>query len=1017
MKALFARLSLLRTAVALLVCFDARIVLALDPETSVLQYSHDRWSSEQGFPGGTVNTMTETADGYLWIGTEEGLIQFDGINFRLFGNHNTAGFPRSPVMGLTPDAEGNLWIRLGNQTLLRYRDGRFDAPLPYLGPAETGITATCRGRNGELLFARSNGAFRYSHGRLETLVPAGQGHNLLVISMFEMPDGRIWLGTRDAGLFCLNSGRLSSFVQGLPDRKVNLLVPEGRSDLWLGTDGGVGRWMTEVGALRPAPRVLQNLPALAMVRDRDLNTWIGTADALVRLTANGRYWSDQGVRSAERKVTALFEDREGNLWVGSPSGLERFRDPLFGTYGPSGQNSIHGPIYMDDKDRLWFAPASGGLCWQRQEQQGCIKSADLGNEVVYSISGGKDEIWVGRRRGGLTCLRSVNGAWKSTTYTRSKGLAQDSIYSVLRDPTGTVWAGSLTGGVTKITSDELVTYTTRDGLASNMVTAIARTRDGTVWFAGPCGLSSLANGRWRNYTADDGLPPDGVNYLFEDSQGTLWIGTDRGLAYIRTGHIGFAGTHEPALQDRIFGINEDGAGWLWVTSATHVLRVDRTKLLNDLLTKQSLRQYETSDGLPSTSGIRRSQSVALDSRGRVWLSLEGGLAVVDPLRLNQVPIPALAQIRSIVADGSSLPLRGSVDIPPLCRRVLLNFTGPNLSAPQRVLFKYRLDGFDRSWSEAVTSREAAYTNLGPGTYKFRVTASNPDGFWSEQEASLQLHVEPAFWDTWWFRTTGFFALALAIGVVYRFRMNQITSQLQVRFEERLSERNRIAQELHDTLLQAFLSASMQVHVAYGRLGSESPAKAPLERAIDLIGRASREGRTVLRGLRSQAIDSLSFEQAFSRLAQELAAPEEMTYTVTVEGRPKILRQALRDEVYRIGRESVLNAFRHSGGAKIEVEIEYALTQLRLLIRDDGCGIDTQVLRTGRDGHWGLTGIRERAEHIGARLTILSSPQAGTEVVLLVPGHIAYLNRPEHSWRHDFGAALILQPLTKLRRKK
>jgi signal transduction histidine kinase len=317
----------------------------------------------------------------------------------------------------------------------------------------------------------------------------------------------------------------------------------------------------------------------------------------------------------------------------------------------------------------------------------------------------------------------------------------------------------------------------------------------------------------------------------------------------------------------------------------------------------------------------------------------------------------------------------------------------SLSAPELVRFRYRLDGYDSDWSAAGTTREAGYTNLGPRPYRFRVIASSPDGAWNGTEGAVDFVVDPLFWQTWYFRSGAVLLCAAAILAFFRFRMRQLTGRLNLRFEERLAERTRIAQELHDTLLQGFLSASMQIHVATDSLPADSKAKPTLTRALQLMRQVIDEGRNAVRGLRSTGSVSLDLEQAFSLVQQEHVARTkaggQIGFQVIVEGQQRALHPLLRDEVYSIGREALINAFRHSRASKVEVEIKYSPSHMQVLVRDDGCGIEPEILKSGREGHWGLSGMRERAEQIGARLRVYSRAAAGTEVHLSVPGRVAF----------------------------
>ena len=994
-----APLTRLLGAIVACACFLST-ASAIDPDRAMSQYVHDQWGTEQGFPKGPVYAIDQSGDGYLWIGTDAGLVRFDGWNFRLVKDDSGA-FTIGSILGLKSDDHGCLWVRLQDLSILRYCNGVFERPSPD-EQLYTRIETMSQSNRGELMVWKAEeGAYGFRQGNFERFAAAAELPPSPVISIAQMPGGDVWMGTRDAGLFRDSKGKTTSIRSGLPDLKVNCLLADGDRSLWVGTDDGVVRWDGEKISAAGLPDSLRHFQALSIIADRDRNIWVGTdSRGVLRLNSKGVARFD-----VSESMTALFEDREGSLWIGHADGIERLRDSAFVTYSlPEGvPTDGSNPVYVDSEGRAWFPPVTGGLWWIRDGRHGRITADGLNQDVVYSVAGDARAVWVGRQHGGLTELGFGDPSFRVKTYTRREGLAQDSIYSVYVTRDGTVWAGTLSAGVSRLRDGRFTNFTVADGLASNTVVSVLEGSDGTMWFATPSGLSALTLQHWEIFRTAEGLPSENVNCLFEDSTGVLWVGTATGIAF-RTG----ATFHVPAsvpsqLRGQILGIGEDKFGWLWLATSSGVLRVNRQKLLEGTLTDGDFRDYGLADGLRGLEGVKRHKSVVADSTGRIWISLNRGISVVDPARLTRNSAPALPRLQSISADGVPIRLEPSLHIPGGHQRITFAYTGLSLSVPDRVRYRYRLDGFDRSWSEPTSAREAVYTNLPPGRYGFHVMATNPDGAWSVDKGDLDFDVDPLFWQTLWFRVGVVIACLAAVLASYRIRLHQMTRRINIRFQERLAERTRIAQELHDTLLQGFLSASMQVHVAADGLPEDSRVKPTLTRALQLMAQVIDEGRNAVRGLRSSQSASLDLEHAFSRVPQEIAGGgppgEKVDFRVIVDGEQRPLHPVLRDEVYRIGREALINAFRHARAKKIELELEYSPNRLRILVRDDGCGIDPHVLETGREGHWGLSGMRERADRIGAQLHVLSNISAGTEIQLSVPGHVAFQGRSRHksSW--------------------
>lgn len=974
----------------------------LESSRAVLQYVHDKWGANRGFIGGTVYAICQSADGYLWIGTERGLVRFDGFSFTLIQRPLPDSPPLGPVRGLVSDVEGNLWIRIDGPHLIRYREGRFEDVVVRFGLDKGAFTAMSLDGNGHLLlWGIESRTLRFKDGKFQRIITSDEMDGI-AISVAETRDHKIWLGTRDIGLFRIDQGRLNNVSGELNDISINALLPASNGGLWVGTDIGMKFWDQSGPNKIELPSFINQPQILALSKDFEGNVWVGTNHGLFRITPDGTISSDRD--SESEGVTTIYEDREGDIWFGGSNGIERLREGMFTSYStaqglPSDNN---GPVYVDGEGRTWFAPLSGGLYWLKDGHVGRISLAGLESDVVYSISGGDGEIWVGRQNGGLTVVSKNGDSFVARTYTQTDGLAQNSVYSVHRNRDGTVWAGTVSAGVSRFKGGEFTNYSTVDGLKSNSVNSIVESHDGTMWLATPSGLVSFDGKRWTNHASSDGLPSSDVRSIFEDTKQVLWIATAGGLAFLRLGHIGVPNTLPEPLREDVFGIAEDRRGFLWFSTSDHVLQVDRDRLLAGALNSLDVPSYGTADGLKGVGGVRRERSAVADSLGRVWISLSRGLAVANPELMLRDSTPVRVRIESISAGGIPANLSDSLKFSSGSQSINFNYASTNLSMPELERFRYKLDGYDTEWSDVVASRHAIYSHLAPGSYRFRIVASSREGLWNGPETAIPFVVEPAFWQTRWFRISCAALFALVIVALYRLRMYHLTRQLNVRFQERLAERTRIAQELHDTLLQGFVSASMQLDVAEDQLPDDSPTKPALKRVLQLMGRVTEEGRNALRGLRTADHDNRDLELAFSRIRQEVVVDEKIGYRVIAHSARRPLRPAIRDEVYRIGREALINAFLHAQANTVEVEVEYASNYLRIMVRDDGCGIDPHVLEAGRHGHWGLPGMRERSEGIGASLRLRSRIGAGTEVELTVPNSIAYESQTNGTVSQWFG---------------
>jgi signal transduction histidine kinase/ligand-binding sensor domain-containing protein len=1000
--------------------------LALDRALDVNQYAHTAWTVRDGFSKGTIDAIAQTQDGYLWLGTEFGLLRFDGVRSVPWQPPDDERLPSSYVHSLLAARDGRLWI----------------------GTAE--------------------GLASWENGKLTRYAElAGQS----ISALLEDHEGTVWAGGHAAptgGLCAIHSGKVQCYGQdGSFGQYVDSLVEDRAGNLWVGGLTGLWRWKPgppklyrmpdraqalmegENGTLviamlsgfrqfangkleaYPLPAAGRRFTADEILRDRDGGLWIGTRDRGLVHVHQGRtdmFGRSDGLSGDFTKK--LFEDREGNVWVATLDGLDRFRDLAVPTISVKQglSNATVESVLAAGDGSVWLGTADGLNRWNNgritvyrkrsvKANTGDANSAasEPGNPSnVREITGSglpddaiealfqdfRDQIWVSTRRGlaffengRFTPVNSVPGDVHSIAGNRTGDVwvsqaeslfrvrdgsvveripwtqlgRPDGVRSLVADPvSGGLWLAFRDGGVGYFKDGQVRTlYTVADGLGEGHIRDIQLDREGTLWASTEGGLSRLKDGRFITLTSKNGLPCDSVHWVMEDDDHSCWLYMACGLVRLR---------------------RSDLDAWAAAAKKDPKRRIQATV-------------FDGSDGVRShstTTGY--SPSVAKSADGKLWFLPWDGVSVIDPRSLPVNTLSPPVHVEQITADRQTYDAlsigKGRLPLPSLIRDLEIDYTALSLVAPEKVFFRYKLDGRDPDWQDVGNRRQAFYSNLPPGNYSFRVSATNNGGVWNEAGTSLDFSVAPAYYQTTWFRLGCVAAFLALLGVIYQLRLGQVARQFNMRLEERVRERTRIAQELHDTLLQGFLSASMQVHVAVDRLPEDSQAKPILTRALEVMGQVIEEGRDAVRGLRVSQSFSLDLEHAFSLVRQELGAigREDVEFRVIVDGQQRPLRPSLGDEVYRIGREALLNAFRHSRANQIEIELEYSPTQLRVFVRDNGSGIDPSILNSGRDGHWGLSGMRERADRIGARFQVLSRASAGTEIQLAIPGRLAFQDR-------------------------
>ena len=947
---------------------------------------------------GSVLSLAQLADGSLWVGTEFGIVRFDGVTFLPLKLSPGQRLPNSYVSALAPALGGGLWIgtRAG---LFHWQSDSLETYSASQEPEGLGISAILVDRSGSVWVGKagfqSGGLCRVQAKVLHCYGPADGFPSGAVFSLFEDRSGSIWVGAID-GLYQWESGVIRHWGSSEVPGQVGLIAEGGAGELILSTSEapGLKRFMDGKLAGDPFRGASEILHLRTLLTDRNGALWIGTnGQGLIHVYQGhiDRFSHADGLSGDI--VFHLFEDREGNIWAATDRGLDRFRDL---------------PVITISKRE--------GL------------SEDTAGAVAASRDGG---VWIGTASG----LNYIKDG-KITVYGIRDGLPSDSIISLFEDRERILWVDT-TQGLTYFHGGRFRALNLPNGQKINYVAAAAEDRDRTLWFSdlerglikmttsdvGTGGVAELipwarfndkqswaleadlrGGGLWlgfrqggiayyargqpiRWYTKSEGLPEGAVSDLYFDRQGILWIATTAGLSRLRDGHIATLTTANGLPCDEFHAIVEDNDGAMWMNTSCGLVRIARSDLIawvSDPSVKVPVKVYGTVDGMRVRSGLSgyfRGAEKSAD--GRLWFPVFDGVAVVDPKHLPENHLRPPVQIDRLTGDGEDYPVKSQLKLRPHIRDLQIDYTAFSFVAPEQMHFRYMLEGYDAGWKDAGSRRQTVYTNLPPRHYRFRVIASNNDGVWNETGASLDFEIRSAFYQTAWFFGVSVAAISLLLWTGYRLRVRQIAAQMNARFEERLAERARIARELHDTLLQNIAGLALQL----GGLSKTVKEPASMkDRLHDLRQQAEEwlhDARESVWDLRAPLSEGQDFEVAVRKTVHPLAMGKAQL-DVTVSGVRRSLPSKVQEHLLRISQEAVRNAIQHGGAKQIKMNIDYAKPeQIRVQIQDDGSGFDLRVA-LGKVGHWGLGTMRERAEKIGADMRISTAPGNGTIIDIIAP---------------------------------
>jgi ligand-binding sensor domain-containing protein/signal transduction histidine kinase len=994
---------------------------ALNPSLDVSQYAHTAWKVRDGFVKGGLTSIAQTPDGYLWLGTEFGLVRFDGVRAAPWRPPQNQHLPPGTIFSLLVTQDGTLWI--GAKGLASWKDGKLTR---YPELAEHFVFALREDREGTVWVAGA--AVPPAPGKLCAIRSGGVnchgddgGLGDLVAALYEDVKGNLWVGVRN-GLWRWKPGPPKFYSLPPAPNGIQAISEDHDGSLLLGWKDGIYRFVdgqTHAYSLQGASPQFR---AHKTLRDRNGGLWIGTEVGGLVHMHRGRtdtFLPIDGLSG--NAVTALFEDREGSIWVCTEGGLDRFRDFAVGTFTVKQRltNDLVGSVLADRDGGLWLGTYDGLNRWEHGQltipETGSARrdgklNGSYGNSLFQDERG---RIWV-------STLREL-GYLEDGRFTSIKGVPGGNMLSIAQDSGGNVWVINEHVGLFRISPQNDVQHIPWSDLGHKdhaSVLTSDRTKGG-LWigfFLG--GIAYFSDGQVRAYyTAPDGLGAGSVSDFHFDDDGTLWISTEGGLSRLRNNRVATLTSKNGLPCDTVHWAMEDDDRSFWLYTACGLVRIARSELdawAADAETKQNATRairvtvFDSSDGVRSLPHAGHYHPlVAKTPDGRLWFLPWDGVSVIDPrhLPINRVPPPV--HIEKIAADGKTYDASNAVSLPAHVRDVSIDYTALSLVDPEKIHFRYKLEGQDPDWREVVNDRQVQYSNLAPRHYTFRVMACNNSGVWNEAGTFLDFSIAPAYYQTTWFRVSCVAVLLVLLWGIYRLRVRELQHEFAIGLEARVNERTRIARELHDTLLQNFHGLMFQFQAASNlMLRRPDEAKRSLDDAIDETKKALAESRDAIQGLRSEPIAEGNIAELLMSTSRELAnadgSEHQPVFDLVEEGERRTLSPTVSSDICRIALELMRNAYQHAHASRIEAEIRYGDSMFRLRIRDDGKGIEPKVLKEGgRVGHWGLRGLRERADRIGAHLDLWSEPGRGTEVQLLVPASVAY-----ESFRDSYRAKLV-----------
>lgn len=959
----------------------------LDPSKEISQYIHRVWTTENGLPQNYISAIAQTKDGYLWLGTQEGLVRFNGVSFKVFNEKNTREMKGESILTLLAGKDGSLWFGTYGRGLGRIKDGKFCS------------------------YTTSDGL-----------------SSNVIRTLFEDSDGALWVGTSGGGICRFKNERFTSFTtkNGLSSNIAKSIQRDQNGNLWIASAGGLNVLNNSKFTVYDSSKGLPDNDITVVYEDREKNIWIGTRKGLCRLS-NGNFkifTTKDGI--SDNSITSIIQDREGSLWIGTTNGgLNRFYNNKFCSFTADeglSDKSIN-CIYEDNQGNLWIGTMSSGLAQFREGPFTSITTKEgLSNDLVWSVMQDHlGNVWIGTSYGVNVLTQN-----KIISYSPKNGLPNNHILSLEETKKGEIWIGTDGGGLFRFKKGHFKRFTKKEGLPNDEITALKEDEKGTLWIGTRSGLASLKNGVFQVYAGIMQKKPvysiavignkvwigcgggdiivveedeihqfqAGEKYnalsIYPDKTGNIWIGTyGGGLKLIRNDKISVISSANGLFSDSIFQILEDDFGNLWMSCNKGVFRVSKMELLNFAEGKVNVItsiNYGVSEGMKTSECNGGSQPAGCKTKdGKLWFPTVKGVVIVDPKKMSISRNPVKVAIETVFAENEEIEPVSNFVLQPGRNKLGFRYASINYESPEKIKFRYKLDNFEKNWNEAGSRREAYYTNIPPGKYKFLVVASNPDGIWSETGASVEFYLKPYFYQTFYFRLFAVITVIvmtfLIFLVFYKVRVRILKAESEV-----LMERNRLAQEIHDTIAQGLQGIVILLQIAQRKISASSENLGDeIKKACWLARETLQETRHSVLSLHSTAEQRESFTDYLKSKIAPILLDTGMDFVFETTGTACPLSPIVEFNLMRITQEAVRNAVKHGSPNFVKVVVRYEERAIRLTVIDDGIGFNPNAQRVDEESGFGLIGMKERAKHIGAVLKIKSGAGTGTVVEISLKG--------------------------------